>query len=467
MSSPIFALGPILVALGTMRLLRRRGHAPTSLHAEPHRWQSLDGLRGLLAICVFVHHASVWYYFLKDGVWNVPPSNLYVHLGESSVVLFFLLTAFLFVSKLTDSRARSLDWGHLYAGRLRRIVPLYLCLLVAVLVLVGIRSGFRLQQEPRYLAEQLERWFFFSNIGPGGINGVDEAPRMVAWATWTLSYEWLFYGLLPVVALSLRIVVPFRYLLLSGLFLMATWRWQPDWTLMEPFLGGLAAVAVVRVPVFRRLAGSPFGSVLIVGALWFVTDRYSTAYQPAPIAVLTLVFALIAGGNTLFGLLTVTATKDLGALTYSVYLLHGLVLYLWFTHIGRSLNGALASPHLYWLGVTLLTPVLIGLATVTYRWVELPAMRRRSSPFRSLALRLPLHDGADSHQDQGHQEDILPAEGAGERDTDQRGQDASDPQQQGVQGLVLGGAPRLGVGEDARHVRKLDPREAETRQARP
>jgi len=53
-------------------------------------------LRGYLAFCVFLHHASFYVEFAHAGEWIEPASRVYSHLGDSSVKLFFMITGFLF-----------------------------------------------------------------------------------------------------------------------------------------------------------------------------------------------------------------------------------------------------------------------------------------------------------------------------------------------------------------------------------
>jgi len=49
---------------------------------------------------------------------------------------------------------------------------------------------------------------------------------------------------------------------------------------------------------------------------------------PLPLTMMTFVFAAIAYGNSLFGLLTHLYPKTLGQVSYSIYLLHGIALFL-------------------------------------------------------------------------------------------------------------------------------------------
>ena len=67
------------------------------------RTSPLDGLRGILALSVLVHHFYITYMW-KTGIGWIPPSIDYLNnLGTMSVSFFFLITAFLFLSKINDN----------------------------------------------------------------------------------------------------------------------------------------------------------------------------------------------------------------------------------------------------------------------------------------------------------------------------------------------------------------------------
>ena len=94
--SPFFALSVLVIALATAYLIKFIYKQDSSRG----RYQTIDGLRGFLALSVFIHHSSVWYNYIVNGVWEIPSSNLFAHLGSTSVSFFFMITSFLFVSKL-------------------------------------------------------------------------------------------------------------------------------------------------------------------------------------------------------------------------------------------------------------------------------------------------------------------------------------------------------------------------------
>lgn len=106
--SPWVVVAALALALGTAALLVRWQGVP----ARGGRFVAIDGLRGFLAFFVFLHHGSIWYGQLHEQRWVAPASPLYRHLGDSSVALFFMITAFLFTTKVIDSDRRPIDWVH-------------------------------------------------------------------------------------------------------------------------------------------------------------------------------------------------------------------------------------------------------------------------------------------------------------------------------------------------------------------
>jgi peptidoglycan/LPS O-acetylase OafA/YrhL len=91
-TSPVPAIWCVLIAMATAWLIQ----LVFGKHLEQHRYATIDGLRGYLAFLVFLHHSAVWFFYLKTNAWTGPPSNIYAQFGESSVALFFMITAFLF-----------------------------------------------------------------------------------------------------------------------------------------------------------------------------------------------------------------------------------------------------------------------------------------------------------------------------------------------------------------------------------
>ncbi len=107
-------------------------------------------------------------------------------------------------------------------------------------------------------------------------------------------------------------------------------------------------------------------------------------YGIAPLLLQTVAFALVAGGSNLFGLLSSRGARTLGALSYGIYLLHGIVLYVTFMVLIGMQRAQALSPLAHWGVVLAVVPVLLLLAQACHRWVELPAMRAVGPCVRAL-----------------------------------------------------------------------------------
>ncbi len=99
-TSPIPVLAAVFLALFTVFLIKSQ----LSVNVKAGRYASIDGLRGYLAFFVFLHHSSVWYFYIQTGHWERPDSGLYDYFGMGSVKIFFMVTGFLFFGKILDKR---------------------------------------------------------------------------------------------------------------------------------------------------------------------------------------------------------------------------------------------------------------------------------------------------------------------------------------------------------------------------
>jgi peptidoglycan/LPS O-acetylase OafA/YrhL len=195
--NPFFVLIPIITAFCSLFVIIQLSHPKALRH---NRFSSIDGLRGYLALAVFFHHACIWYFFLRTGQWQVPPSNLYTNFGQTGVAFFFMITGFLFYSKLINTKTKSIDWLRLFVSRVLRLTPLYLFAMASMLTIVAILSNFTLYRPSLNILLSVCRWLTFTITGGPDINGVVGTGGIVAGVTWSLPYEWAFYFLLPLLA---------------------------------------------------------------------------------------------------------------------------------------------------------------------------------------------------------------------------------------------------------------------------
>ena len=228
------------------------------------------------------------------------------------------------------------------------------------------KTGFVID-DPLQLAVQLGRWLALGQLGHPDFNG-SGVSSSVSINLWTLNWEWRFYALLPLAALfwsGTRFLIMF---VLAGIIIAAL----PHQQFLFNFLAGMmTAVILARFgPIsFAKRSFVGLASLAPIALTLFVWPQ---SYGLAQTLSLLPLFFLIASGETLFGLLTNKAARVLGAMSYSIYLVHLIVLYVAFHASSVALDLASLPLPLFWVWIAATGAILIGLCSITYRFVELP-----------------------------------------------------------------------------------------------
>ncbi len=369
------AVSVVLLAIAASPAFRA---ADASWHTQTNRTSTIDGLRGFLALAVFFHHATIYHRYLTNGVWEIPPSAFYTQLGQSAVILFFMITGYLFWGKAIDAQGR-LDWRTLYLGRIFRIGPMYYLVTIAMLAIAIGTTGFRLQEPAPALAHELARLSLLGYFGPGSINGYPNAWVILAGVTWTLHYEWLFYLLvLPISTILFakpRVHLPYAA---TGFIVAVAMLFH------HPTINAAGYAAFFTGMLCSSLRATGFAIDPRQPANWIASGicllvlgilvNLSSAYAPIPILLLAALFLLISSGCTMFGILDWRASKRLGEISYGIYLLQGLVLYAVLRpQIFREF--ALRSAATYWGVVLVAATALIVVALASHVTIEKPGIR--------------------------------------------------------------------------------------------
>ena len=365
----------VLAALLTIKLISPILDEPLS----EGRFQSIDGIRGYLGFSVFLHHSCIWYFYLKNKAWAVPPSYIYTNLGQGGVAIFFMITSFLFFTKILDHKSKPIDWIYLYSSRILRLLPLYLTATFIMFSIVAIKTNFELAEPVSSIAKEALNWVRFSQ---SDINKLQNTWIIFAGVTWTLPYELAFYSFLPIIYITFKhynkywhlptiacIYVGFQYfrmLDLNSLFL-------------KVFLSGIIAALISRIELAQKLSNTKFTSLIVIILLITATTNFASSYESTPLLMLTVAFTLIASGNSIFGLLTSQLSRKLGEITYSIYLLHGIILYFLFSVLIGEDKSSRFSPVEFWIIVVLITPVVISISVFSFRFIERPSIRKSSS----------------------------------------------------------------------------------------
>ena len=119
-----FGVMPVLVIFSLLFYKKLPFYRQVLAEEESGRFEALDGLRGFLALNVFFQHAVTSWFYFQTGVWEIVNIRFYRHLGGEAVILFLIMTSFLYWSKMIAQKGQ-VDEGYLYRSRFLRLAPMY------------------------------------------------------------------------------------------------------------------------------------------------------------------------------------------------------------------------------------------------------------------------------------------------------------------------------------------------------
>lgn len=388
-ADPLLVFLAFLVVIGEAFILSvslsKMGGIFATAVARGEKLATLEGLRGILAFSVVVHHGCCWYYYSRFQVWDTGHSIIFARLAAFGVIQFFYISGYLFWRKLM--RQGNISLSRFYLSRLIRIGPVYyVCVGAAILIGLAV-TGFTLRVGAGDLARSVGSWLLFCMGGRPSVDGADTA-RITAGVTWTLAMEWGFYLLLPFLGWFAR-----RASRLVWFFLLCGAAWMifreacvvlaqlPHLVpLLEEmkgvakfmivgFGGGiLVAVFEPRMKAIVRLSAQQASWLLLaLYLLYLFVPRIGSIGQ----IFLLLGFALVVLGADLFAVLTSRGVRLLGIVSYPIYVAHGIVYYL----ATRMRGGIHPVPLKMYIPETLLCmAVVVLVATVMHFVVERPTM---------------------------------------------------------------------------------------------
>jgi peptidoglycan/LPS O-acetylase OafA/YrhL len=371
LASPVYLAAGLALAYATAALLA----ACSTFYARhvdsdaKDRHRTLDGLRGFAAMGVFLSHVVLTKHYRETGAWSWDgwEHGGAAMCGRAGVWIFFMLTGFLFWERVIGPTA--IDWRRLFANRVRRLTPLYLFCVGMVMLTVAWKTGFVRRVPWPELAIQAASWLAFDFVPLRDVNGFAATALLTGGVFWTLPYEWCFYASLPILSPA---APRRRFAALAALVaaLVAARLVEP---VLLCFVAGMSCAYLAGSARAHALAKRRLATALAIAAT-AVLFRYDFD-SPAGIALTALVFVIVSGGNSIGGVLTSRAARVLGTVSYSVYLLHGLCLYLAAEALAqwRPIGGMSAGR--YWLHMAPVIAVVVAICAVTYRAVEHPFLR--------------------------------------------------------------------------------------------
>lgn len=292
----------------------------------PKRRSPIDGLRGYLALLVFIHHFVLTFYWVQHGFWQAPQELYFQNFGKVGVSIFFIITGYLFIGKIIKNDY-FINVKDLFLSRFFRVFPLYIFVTSIVFFIAFHVSGYHIKTSSLDIFNSVVRWLLFHG---NEINGFVNTRRVIAGVDWTLKYEAFFYCLLPFIAFFLRLNRVFFSFLFS-LIVFYYYFFNVNFLAFNSvyfilFLVG-GWVSYYKRQIVEYIPKNVVFDILSV--LFFISSVFfletNSFYQ---ILAITFFFSTIVSGNSIFGLLRADFSLFLGEISYSIYLIHGLILFL-------------------------------------------------------------------------------------------------------------------------------------------
>jgi peptidoglycan/LPS O-acetylase OafA/YrhL len=168
---------------------------------------SLTGLRFAAAFAVLISHAM-------PRILNLETTPLALDLLQQTaaegMTLFFVLSGFVIYYNYSDSIGRRAGLYEFFVARFARLYPLYLVGLTYDMLVTGEYSRHGLGALPYYLT-LTQSWFYKPIHGTSLIYQYGPIPQL----TWSISTEWFFYIVFPLVCFGIAVLPTLRQRLVA------------------------------------------------------------------------------------------------------------------------------------------------------------------------------------------------------------------------------------------------------------
>jgi peptidoglycan/LPS O-acetylase OafA/YrhL len=358
--------------------------APAATGRVTDRLDALDGLRALAALHVFlVHYVALFAFLLPEGSPTLRALRGVFTNGFQGAYLFFVLSGFLIYRSLLR---RQQPIRRYLGRRVRRIYPTFAAVFVLYLALSAVfpaRSKIPADGATQYL---LSNALLLPGVFP---------IRAVVTVAWTLSYEIFFYlgiGAL-VMGLGMRSWSPSaRALFFVGCAALYLATGDAAGLRLAPFLMFLPGILLLDLLDDRRnprrppppVDARPLIPLALAGLLGAValagfrgpaggidaTAATFRAHAGIGICFGILVWLSIGGSRRFSRFCTLRPLRWLGEISYSFYLIHGLVLGAIAMVLKPLLGTGGSLSWLFWIGVPLTVAAAAAVANVLFVAVE-------------------------------------------------------------------------------------------------
>lgn len=289
--------------------------------AEQGRELAIDGLRAFLALAVIYHHMIYSYNLFHGKGWTIDyPVN--EKLGKVAVSFFFMISAYILTQKSIKTTS---DFIKFYINRFFRIAPMFW---FSTSICLGTAIVFGSHIDYHSLLGKLYIWYdaglFFIAHKPD-INNFNNTYLVNAGVMWTLPWEWLLYFSLPGLILIRHKVNAFvisQFLNFMFIYCISFW----SYTCAVFFLCFSLGMTARDITPFIKLPKMA-NNIIILLCLCLIFLRKSGSFEISTVVTEFILLVCICQRGDFFGILRSKGAVRLGEVSYSIYLMHGIVLF--------------------------------------------------------------------------------------------------------------------------------------------
>ena len=367
---------------------------------QSNRIASMEGVRGLAILLVFfVHYHSAFSHYLDLDSLSFSISYFSWSIGPSGVDLFFALSGYLVYGIVIQ---RGGNYLRFMLRRAERIYPTFLFVLALyiALSLISPRQG-KLPTDAvvaiKYILENAALLPGVFNIDP------------IITVAWSLSFEWFFYASVPVLVSILRMKrwrLTTRVIFItifSGAFIIYGVGRRVPLIHFSMFASGMLLYELSNSSWFKSKlcrVGEAIAILMFIVTfplIYFIQtqqrgpDPNTVLWDGSVIGVLYLsffwflVYAINYDG-ILKRALSWTPLRWMGNISYSYYLLHGLVLNTIAVLLRSSPQIPQHGAKIFWIGLPLAFLLTVVASTVIFVLIERPFSLRKKSDTTSRRL---------------------------------------------------------------------------------
>lgn len=342
-------------------------------HTNHVNMYSMEGLRGFAVFLVFlVHYITLSEPWIKDAKDLFYYASLVRSLGNVGVDLFFVLSGYLIYGSLIKKEQSIVPY---LRRRIERIYPTFSAVFCVYLLASSvflekgkIPTGF--WEGIRYVCENYLLLPGMLHIEP------------LITVAWSLSYEFFFYLVVPIIIFSLRLK---SWSFLSRIFLFLGLALA---ILVEPamfgghvrlamFISGILLFEVssnYSIPKHFDLLGYVALALAVVGTITQKMYGYNGQWKFAILFVsfFLLCLACFSMNGYISRTFRWTPLRWLGNISYSFYLIHGITLQVIFLMFAKQFVPTGNNTAFFWLGLVVSFPSVFIVSSLLFVVVEKP-----------------------------------------------------------------------------------------------